>query len=329
MAKKSTLRDIAKMTGTSISTVSKALNQSTEISESTRTRIIEAARAIHYSFSRNEKIEWNDNQKLIGFMIPDIGNPYFARLWRGVEDIARTHGYSVVACHTGENPELEIEYLYKIQKSNIDGLLAVPVREANYLSIDIPLVLLSSVSASCDSVSCVVNNDFRGAYLATKYFLEQGKTKIFFLCGPEDMSVAKNRIQGIKTAFREKNLIFRKEHVYYDNLRFKDGHDSMREILKRNKPPFGVFCSSDIVAIGALDMARGSGYKIPEDISIVGYDDIENDQYLDYPLTTIAQADYQIGSHGMKVLLDILDSKGQYRQVKQIMFEPELIIRKT
>ena len=130
MAKKITLKELAAMTGTSVSTVSKALNQSTEISESTRRRIVEVARASHYQFGKQSLPE--ERQKIVGFLVPDVSNPYFARLWRGVEDIAKAHDYSVVACHTGENSELEVEQLMRIQRLDVAGLLAVPVREENF-----------------------------------------------------------------------------------------------------------------------------------------------------------------------------------------------------
>lgn len=243
--------------------------------------------------------------------------------------VAKAHDYSVVACHTGENSELEVEQLMRIQRLDVAGLLAVPVREENFHNIQIPFLFLSRCGASYNSVSYVINNDFRGAYLAANYLLGQGKNSIFFLSGPERISVATSRTQGLQTAFREKNLPFLKSRILYDNLTFKDGYRALGRILRVQRPPFGIFCSSDIVAIGALSAARDSGYKIPEEISIVGYDNIANDQYLDYPLTTIAQADYQIGSHGMKVLVEMITSKEPYHQVNQIMFEPELIIRKT
>lgn len=329
MRKKVTLKELARIAGTSVSTVSKALNQSPEISESTRRRIIEIARANHYHFDKSQNEIPEEKQRIIGFLVPDVSNPYFARLWRGVEDIARAHDYSVVACHTGENSELEVEQLARIQRLDVAGLLAVPIREKNYENLRIPFLFLSRCSVASNSVSYVINNDFRGAYLAAKYFLESGKQNVFFLSGPENISVAATRTQGIQMAFREKNIPFPKSHILYDNLKFKDGHRSLERILKTYRPPFGVFCSSDIVAIGALSAARSCGYKIPDEISIVGYDDIENDQYLDYPLTTIAQADYQIGSHGMKMLVEIISSKEPYRQINQIMFEPEIIIRKT
>ena len=328
MAKRITLKEIAEMTGTSVSTVSKALNQSPEISESTRRRIIEVARASQYRSNLLESSLKKERQ-IIGFLVPDVSNPYFARLWRGVEDIARTHDYSVVACHTGENPDLEVEQLGRIQRLDVAGLLAVPVREKNYQNISVPFLFLSRCSSAFDSVSYVINNDFRGAYLAAKYLLEQGKRNIFFLSGPENISVAATRTQGLQTAFREKDMPFLKTHILYDNLTFKDGSRALERILKTCRPPIGVFCSSDIVAIGALSAARAAGYKIPDEISIVGYDDSANDQYLDYPLTTIAQADYQIGSHGMKMLVEMIASKEPYRQINQIMFEPEIIIRKT
>ena len=266
---------------------------------------------------------------MIGFLVPDVSNPYFARLWQGVEDIARTHNYSVVACHAQEDPDMEIQQLNRIQQLDLAGLLTVPINEANYQNLRIPFMFLSRCSATCNTVSYVINNDIQGGYLAAKYLLEQGKRNIYFLSGPENISVATNRTHGIRNAYREKDIPFPKNRVLYDNLQFKDGYRAFERIMKICRPPFGLFCSSDIVAIGALSAARASGYRIPDDVSIVGYDNIPIDQYMDYPLTTIAQADYQIGSHGMKMLAEMISSEEPYRKVNQIMFEPELIVRKT
>ena len=329
MAKRITMRELAQITGTSVSTVSKALNNSTEVSETTRRRIMEAARARHYRSPQMDCSALGEHQQIIGFLVPDVSNPYFARLWRGVEDIARAHDYSVVACHTGEDAKLEEEQLGRVQRLNVAGLIAVPICEEAYRNVSIPYLFVSRCSAAYNEVSYVINNDVRGAYLAANYLLEQGKKNIYFLSGPENISIASSRTQGIQMAFREKNLPFQKSHILYDNLQFKDGRRALERILKVCRPPFGVFCSSDIVAIGVLSAARNWGYKIPEDISIVGYDNSEIDQYLDYTLTTIAQADYQIGSHGMKMLMETITSKEPYRRVNQVVFEPELIIRKT
>ena len=327
MAKRITLKELAEITGTSVSTVSKALNNSPEISECTRRRIVEAARARHYHTLQSDVTE--AQPRIIGFLVPDVSNPYFARLWRGVEDIARAHDYSVVACHTGEDPKLELEQLERVRRLNVAGLLAVPIREESYRNLSIPYMFLSRCSAENSAVSYVITNDVRGGYLAANYLLEQGKKNVFFLSGPENISIAASRAQGIQLAFREKNLPFPQSHIYYSNLRYKDGSRTLERILKSYRPPFGVFCSSDIVAIGALSMARACGYKIPEEISIVGYDNSEIDPYLDYPLTTIAQADYQIGSQGMKLLMEVINAQDPYKRVDQVVFEPELVVRKT
>lgn len=327
MAKRITLRELAEITGTSVSTVSKALNNSPEISECTRRRIVEAARARHYHTLQSDAAE--PLPRIIGFLVPDVSNPYFARLWRGVEDIARAHDYSVVACHTGEDSRLELEQLERVRRLNVAGLLAVPIREESYRNIAIPYMFLSRCSAENSAVSYVITNDVRGGYLAANYLLEQGKKNVFFLSGPENISIASSRTQGIQLAFRERNLPFPQSHIFYGNLRYKDGSRTLERILKSYRPPFGVFCSSDIVAIGVLSTARACGYKIPEEISIVGYDNSEIDQYLDYPLTTIAQADYQIGSQGMKLLMEAINAQEPYKRVDQVVFEPELIVRKT
>ena len=235
----------------------------------------------------------------------------------------------MVACHTGEDPKLELEQLERVRRLNVAGLLAVPIREESYRNLSIPYMFLSRCSAENSAVSYVITNDVRGGYLAANYLLEQGKKNVFFLSGPENISIAASRAQGIQLAFREKNLPFPQSHIYYGNLRYKDGSRTLERILKSYRPPFGVFCSSDIVAIGALSMARACGYKIPEEISIVGYDNSEIDPYLDYPLTTIAQADYQIGSQGMKLLMEVINAQDPYKRVDQVVFEPELVVRKT
>ena len=329
MAKRITLKELAEITGTSVATVSKALNNSPEISECTRRRIVEAARARHYHTFQPDSALLGNPPQIIGFLVPDVSNPYFARLWRGVEYIARAHDYSVVACHTGEDPRLELEQLERVRRLNVAGLLAVPIREESYRSVAIPYMFLSRCSAENNAVSYVITNDVRGGYLAANYLLEQGKKNVFFLSGPENISIAASRAQGIQLAFRERNLPFPRNHVYYGNLTYKDGSRTLERILQSYRPPFGVFCSSDIVAIGVLSMARACGYKIPEEISIVGYDNSEIDQYLDYPLTTIAQADYQIGSQGMKLLMEVITAQEPYKRMDQVVFEPELIVRKT
>lgn len=329
MAKRITLKELAEITGTSVATVSKALNNSPEISECTRRRIVEAARARHYHTFQPDSALLGNPPQIIGFLVPDVSNPYFARLWRGVEDIARAHDYSVVACHTGEDPRLEMEQLERVRRLNVAGLLAVPIREESYRSVAIPYMFLSRCSAENNAVSYVITNDVRGGYLAANYLLEQGKKNVFFLSGPENISIAASRAQGIQLAFRERNLPFPRNHIYYGNLTYKDGSRTLERILQSYRPPFGVFCSSDIVAIGVLSMARACGYKIPEEISIVGYDNSEIDQYLDYPLTTIAQADYQIGSQGMKLLMEVITAQEPYKRMDQVVFEPELIVRKT
>lgn len=121
MAKKMTLKEIAAIAGVSVSTVSKALNQSTEISENTRRRIVEVARAGRYHSSQADRTLWEEKPPIVGFLVPDVANPYFARLWHGVEDIARSQGYSVVTCNTGEDPELELQQLDMLQRLNVAG----------------------------------------------------------------------------------------------------------------------------------------------------------------------------------------------------------------
>lgn len=330
MAKSITLKEIAAITGHSISTVSKALNNSPEVSEKTRHRILEVARSSNYFL--NNKVDHSllcRKLRMVGLLIPDVANPYFARLWTGIEDIARANDYAVVACHTCEDPTLEKKQIARLERLDVEGILAIPVNEENYRDTTKPLVFLSRCDITEQQHSYVINNDFRGAYLAVKYLLDQGKKNIFFLSGPKDISVARSRAKGMQTAFREKDLVLTKDNIIYDNLTMKDGRNATESIVRKYHDSIGIFCSSDVVATGALYVARVNNLRIPEDISIVGYDNLEQDSYLDYPLTTIGQADYQIGAQGMKSLLTLLNPVDGLRQSQQITFEPEILIRKT
>lgn len=332
MIRRITLKEIAKIAGCSVSTVSKALNYSNEVSEATKKRILEIARSNNYFFNRADHMLLRGEKRIIGLLIPDVSNPYFSRLWSGIEDIARANDYAVVACHTREDPNLEKEQIQRILHAEVNGILAIPVNEKNYRGIDIPVVLLSRCSVSNNKANYVINNDFRGAYLGAKYLLEQNKKNIFFLSGPKDISVAESRSKGLLNACREYGLPFTENSIYYDNLTLKDGFKTTQKIIKQyrsDQTSIGIFCSSDVVAIGALNAARVNKLRIPEEISIVGYDNLEIDAYMDYQLTTISQADYQIGSQGMKVLLDIMTASDDLSQSHQITFEPEIVIRMT
>lgn len=328
--KRVTIKDVARSAGVSISTVSKALNNSPEIPEDTKAKVLEKAKKLGYAPNQIARSLRTENSKVIGLIVPDSSNLYYAELLKGVQDMVGSQGYAVIVGNTNEDEQLEMEQIEAFCSLQVAGILAAPVNELNYTSLSVPLVFVSRCSEKYrDRYSYTITNDYKGACLATEYLIRHGKSDIYFLSGPAKISIAAERKQGYCHTLRENGIAYNPSYVINDNLTMQDGYDQFVYIHTMNPGKKGFFCSSDNVAIGVLAGAREAGLQIPEEIGIVGYDNIEILQFLDYPLTTISQAKYEIGSQGGKILLERIQQKHGYQYISHITLEPELIIRKT
>lgn len=330
MEKPITMRDIAKIAGTSLSTVSKALNNSNEIPEVTREKIRRIAEQHGYTPNLIARSLRTDSTKVIGMIVPDSSNLYYARLLRGAQDILHQAGYSIVVANTEENADLEREQINAMISLRVSGIIATPVDERSYLSITTPLVFVSRCASQYkNNFSFVITDDYYGGFTAIDYLLTQGKREIYFLSGPKNISIATERCRGYIDAHIKHGVPYSEDRIIYDCLTMEDGYKAFEQIHAENPHAKGLFCSSDNLAIGVLAKARDLGLQIPRDVGIVGYDNIEILQYLDYPLTTVSQARYQIGSEGAEALLKKLNGHNIYTQISRTIMKPELVIRST
>lgn len=330
MNKPITMRDIASIAGTSLSTVSKALNDSSEIPEGTRQRIKKIASEHGYTPNQIARSLRTESNHVVGMIVPDCSNLYYARLLRGAQDVLHEAGFSIVVGNTGENASSEREQITAMVSLRVAGIIATPVCEQSYLSIPVPLVFVSRCDGHFKELfSYTITNDFKGAFLAVEYLLKQGKRDVYFLSGPKNISIATERKRGYVAAHRAVSAECDESKILYGYLSMEDGYRAFEQIHRENPNPKGFFCSSDNIAIGVLAGAREHHLEIPREIGIVGYDDIEMLKFLDFPLTTIRQARYQIGAQGAGLLMDKLHHSHVYHQVNQIIMEPELIIRST
>lgn len=327
---KITIKDVATKAGVSISTVSKVFNNSNEISADTREKILQIAREIGYSPNQIARSLRTENTKVIGLIVPDSSNLYYAELLKGVQDIASREGYAVIVGNTNEQEALEQKQIEAFQSLQVAGILAAPVNEENYEKLKVPVVFVSRCSSAYrERYSYTITNDFKGATLATEYLARQGKKDIFFLSGPRQISIAAERRDGYCSSLKKNGIPYNPAYIYWDNLTMEDGYQKFWQIHKLYPGKKGFFCSSDNVAIGVLAGAREAKLQIPEEVGIVGYDNIEILQFLDYPLTTISQAKYEIGAQGGKILLERISHNYEYRYISHITLVPELVVRKT
>jgi LacI family transcriptional regulator len=326
-----TLHDIAREAGTSVTTVSRALQGKPDISENTKIKIKAIAERLGYVPNVQARALRLNRTKVLGIINPDNSSPYFATLIKGIEETARGLNYSVLVGNTGNRPEVEREVLLTFTAMRVAGILGIPTDVGNYYDLKVPLIFLlrHEYGNEARRFNSIITNDARGAYFATSHLLIKGKKTIFIINGSKYFSSTFDRMEGYRKALEEAGIPYNEKCVYYGESSMEHGYKTLNLILNEAVPPFGVFCSSDLIAIGAMRAVKEKKLKIPEDISIVGNDDIEIASYLDILLTTVKHSSYAVGVLGVEHIVKLIEQPNAARQSIKVVLEPELIIRQS
>ncbi len=328
-----TMKDIAKIAGVSVNTVSRALNDRPEINEETKRSIKKIAQELNYVPNTIAATLASKKSKSIGLVIPDICDPFFAMQARGVEDAARKHGYSVIIINTDEIPKNELNAITTLYGIRVAGVILTSVSFGmehieEMKSRQLPFVLLNRYLRQFDA-DYVINDHQKGSYMATKHLLALGHKRIGIILGPERITSVQDRLTGYLQAMDEAGIKLSKEYaIHGENLKPETGELLTEELMRKNPRPTAIFAYCDSLAIGASAGIRKTGHKIPQDVALVGYDDIPYAAHLEVPLTTIAQPAYTMGKAACEVLLKRISSGGEPK-TKHIVFEPKLIVRKS
>jgi DNA-binding LacI/PurR family transcriptional regulator len=334
-----TVRDIARLAGVSHTTVLRALNESGRINEDTKNRIRELADKLGYIPNALARGLACKRSNAIGLIITDIKNPLYAELARGVEDIASDNGFHVVICNTDNKLEKEMAYITMLQELRVAGSIVslsdaksehfFRLRNSSY-----PFVMLDDCPGI--EVDYVTFNDRLGAYELAKYLLSEGHRSFAIVTSEQRSSYAvQQRLEGCKKAFDEKGLNFGTIPIIEDRLDLDSGYDCAARVLENMPRPTAVICLCDILAIGLIRGLFEAGIKIPEDMSVVGFDDIDVSKYLIPSLTSIALPKYELGVKAMEALLAVIQVGDQDHrerrdnECKQVLIEPQLIIRES
>jgi len=328
-----TIRDIAREAGVSINTVSRALNDKPDISDKTKERVLETVKRLGYRPNRLARGLRSNKTGTIGVVVTDIANPYFAALVKGVGKAAKEHNYSIILQDTDEDYEKEREAVQTMLAEQVDGLLITPVQTGKETIIELqesglPFVLLGRHFDDLET-DYVATDDIRGGFLATEHLIRQGHERIALLGGPLHISSAKERFQGYKEALERYGLELDERLIETGAITMRDGYATAKSLLSCEPRPTAIFAYSDFVALGIVKAIREAGLKIPDDIAIVGYDDIEFSSCLEVPLTTVRIPKEEIGRQAVEILLEKMakpDGAGQFRGVK---LEVELVVRES
>ncbi|GFP35587.1 LacI family transcriptional regulator, partial [Candidatus Hakubella thermalkaliphila] len=267
----------------------------------------------------------------IGLIIADISNPFFTSVIRGVEDIAYKHGYNLILCNTDENLEKEKLYLQVLRGKMVDGLIISPavtksegIRE---LLRRHPNVVFMDRKVEEPEVICARVDNVKGTKMAIDYLLQLGHKDIAIISGPLNVTSGVERYQGYVAALKEAGLEPRLQHTKIGNFRQESGYKLAQELLDLERRPSALFVANNVMTIGALLAIRERGLSIPDDISVVGFDDMDWAVLANPPLTTVAQPTYEMGVKAMELLIRQMH-KEKIDQ-KEILLSPELRVRES
>jgi len=324
-----TMKEIAKMAGVSITTVSMVINgKDQSIGAETKARVLRIIEEQQYVPNGIARSMITKQTSTLGLLIPDITNPYFATMARGIEDAASQAGFHVILCNTDESLEKETEYLQLLRKQNVDGVILVSAAVAEHAEGRIlkdfkkPLIFLDRRGTDQTEASVGFENR-KGAYLATKHLIEAGHRSIGCITGPLKNRSAVERYRGYQDALIEAGIDLNSDWVVEGDYQMTGGEAGIRKL--KGKGITACFIANDWMAYGAYKACYEEEIQIPADLSIVGFDDLMISQAMTPPLTTIHQPNTEMGKMAVQQIVAWIQSGNQPKE--NTMFEPELVVR--
>lgn len=322
-------KDVARVAGVSVSTVSHVVNETRFVAPQTKQNVQEAIRELGYQPSSLARALKSNRTKAIGMLVASSTNPFFAEVVRGVEEGCYRSGYSLILCNSGEQPGRQSSYLDTLRQKRVGGLVVMTVNRGPKFQqtlgsfVDLPKVVLDSKPFPN---ACAIGDDsVLGGRLATEYLIERGLKRIGCLTGPKDHSLSRERLSGFKAAMHDAGLEIVPDWIVATELTAFGGYNATTQMLDTAERPQAVFAFNDLMAMGAYRAVMERGLSIPDDISIVGYDDLEIASYMFPSLTTIRQPSFDLGLEAAEILIRNLETKAEIPSV--IHLTPELVIR--
>lgn len=325
-----TMKDVARLAGVSTSTVSHVINNNRFVSDVIRARVMKAVDQLNYAPSALARSLKINQTRTIGMLLTASSNPFYAEVVRGVERCCYERGYSLILCNTeGDHHRLSRSLETLLQK-RVDGLLVMctesrmPSPEITRRYPSIPMVMMDWAPFEGSS-DVIKDNSLQGGEMATQYLIAQGYRKIACIAGPQDKTTAHNRLEGYRRAMQAAGLPIPANYEVIGDFEFEAGFRAMQTLLALPEPPEAVFTGNDAMAVGAYRALYDAGLAIPDDVAVVGYDDIELARYMTPPLTTIHQPKDELGELAIDTLLYRLEHPDIEHSV--LVLTPELIVR--
>lgn len=307
---KATIKDVAKEAGVSVMTVSRVINRREYIAPVTKEKVLRVVKKLNYMPNKVARSLVVKKTNFIGLLVPDIANPFFGDLVKGAEGIARKRGYGLILGDTEGKVENEKEYIEALHGSICDGIILVAPRIDDSLILElneiIPIVLVDR-SIDSDRILQVWIDNVDGAFQAVEHLIKLGHRRIGFLTGPQDVQNSFRREEGYRRALKKHQIPFDRDLVVIGDFYLETGQKKLDTFFSIKPRPTAIFASNDLMALGLMQRAKERGLKIPNDLSIVGFDDIFLASMTDPPLTTVCHPTVEMGIKAIGRFLDRLD----------------------
>jgi LacI family transcriptional regulator len=323
--KHTTIKDVAKALNVSISTVSRAFNDKYDIRKETRDLVLAKANEMGYHPNPIARKLLSQCSFNIGVVVPEFINPFFPEVIIGIQDVFFKEGYQVLIMQSNESAAIELENIKSLENNMVDGIILSITHETSNIDYyrkmndkGFPLVMFNRVSDEID-VPKVVFDDYKWAFFATEHLIYQGYKKILHFSGPSVLGLSKNRIKGFTSALKKHRIPVTPDLIIETGLMIADGERVMQRLIDSKSLPEAIICVNDPTAIGAIKKLKQNGYKIPEDVAVVGFTETKTAELIEPQLTSVEQPTYEMGQIAAKLLLEQINSKGIFIPQKIIL----------
>ncbi|MFJ5717863.1 LacI family DNA-binding transcriptional regulator [Neobacillus sp. NPDC093127] len=322
------IKDIAKASGVSVSTVSRVLNGKDRVSENTRKQVLKVIEELNYVPSNVAVSMVKKETKMIAVIVPDIINPFYTAVIKGTEEYARSQGYFTLVFSTNDNKEEEEEFFKGFLSKIVDGIIIVPASTDIdfYANFKKPIVLVDRYIEGSKYDGVVIDN-FDGAYQATKHFIEKGHKDIAIISGPTEFNIGKDRFWGYERALKENHLNMNPNYIKKGDWFEDNGYHSTLQLLDLENPPTAIFASNNLTCVGCIKALNDRKVEVGKEISLIGFDDNELANFVSPKITIIRRPTSEMGSTATRLLLERKGMEKAEITHRKIMLGTELVIR--
>lgn len=329
-------KDIAAKAGVSVATVSRVMNQSGYVKDETKALVLKTYNELASEDQMLNQSISNRKSGIIGVIIPDISNPFFGEVIKGISRIADKHSASLLVCNTEELLEKELKYLTLFKTNNIMGLIITPKTDqvgynSKYLyqleGLGVPIVLLDR-GINISHFNSVFVNNISGSFDAVNALINEGHQDIAIISGPMSSKPGRERFYGYENALRSNNRVVNDDYVFFGDFKLQSGYEITQRILQLEHRPTAIFAANNMMALGCLKALIENKLSIPEDIAFVSFDDVEMFEIMNLNISTVSRPTDIMGEVAAEMLFDLINHKQEkHSSIKEVLLETKLVLR--